>query len=175
MLDGETGLVVDGRSVRAVAEAVVALLEDPSGARAMGEKGRAWIEREWRWEVQARRKWLLRYGSIAALSDVSQATVNGLAANRWTWSRMGTAVSDVDTLAHRARTLGLTPTREATLIGYIVQRALGDPPSFAPSTARTYERLAERIGTTDALGSPESGEASTIRLDWTTGLELADA
>ena len=41
MLDGETGLVVDGRSVRAVAEAVVALLEDPSGARAMGEKGRA--------------------------------------------------------------------------------------------------------------------------------------
>ncbi len=55
VLDGETGLVVDGRSVRAVAEAVVALLEDPSGARAMGEKGRAWIEREWRWEVQARR------------------------------------------------------------------------------------------------------------------------
>jgi phosphatidyl-myo-inositol dimannoside synthase len=55
VLRGETGLVVDGRSVDAVAEAVVELLRDPAGAAAMGEKGRAWIEREWRWSVQARR------------------------------------------------------------------------------------------------------------------------
>jgi phosphatidylinositol alpha-1,6-mannosyltransferase len=62
VLRGETGLVIDGRSVAAVADAVVELLGDPPGAAAMGEKGRAWIEREWRWSVQARR--------FAALLDV---------------------------------------------------------------------------------------------------------
>ncbi|RFU40247.1 glycosyltransferase family 1 protein [Actinomadura logoneensis] len=55
VLDGETGVVVPGRSVRAVAEALTDLLRDPSRARTMGDKGRAWVEREWRWEVQAAR------------------------------------------------------------------------------------------------------------------------
>ncbi|WP_141577158.1 glycosyltransferase family 4 protein [Actinomadura sp. WMMA1423] len=55
VLDGETGLVVPGRSVPGVAEAVTGLLRDPRRARAMGDKGRAWIEREWRWDVQAGR------------------------------------------------------------------------------------------------------------------------
>jgi phosphatidylinositol alpha-1,6-mannosyltransferase len=55
VLPGETGLVVDGRSVAAVAESVVDLLRNPAGAAAMGDKGRSWIEREWRWAVQARR------------------------------------------------------------------------------------------------------------------------
>jgi phosphatidylinositol alpha-1,6-mannosyltransferase len=55
VLPGETGLVVDGRSVAAVAESVVELLRNPAGAAAMGDKGRSWIEREWRWAVQARR------------------------------------------------------------------------------------------------------------------------
>jgi glycosyltransferase involved in cell wall biosynthesis len=46
---------VDGRSVPAVADAVAGLLADPRRARQMGEKGRSWVEREWRWEIQARR------------------------------------------------------------------------------------------------------------------------
>jgi phosphatidylinositol alpha-1,6-mannosyltransferase len=53
VLPGETGLVTgDDDGVRA---AVVELLNDPARARAMGEKGRSWIEREWRWDVQAER------------------------------------------------------------------------------------------------------------------------
>jgi phosphatidylinositol alpha-1,6-mannosyltransferase len=55
VLPGETGLVVDGRSVSAVAASVVDLLANPAGAAAMGDKGRSWVEREWRWAVQARR------------------------------------------------------------------------------------------------------------------------
>jgi phosphatidylinositol alpha-1,6-mannosyltransferase len=55
VLPGETGVVVDGHSATAVAESVVELLRNPAGAAAMGEKGRSWIEREWRWSVQARR------------------------------------------------------------------------------------------------------------------------
>lgn len=55
VLHGESGLVVDGRSVSAVADAVAGLLGDPARARAMGEKGRSWVEREWRWSRQAER------------------------------------------------------------------------------------------------------------------------
>ena len=53
--DGETGVVVDGRDVERVAREVSALLADPKRAAAMGAKGRAWVEAEWRWDVLATR------------------------------------------------------------------------------------------------------------------------
>ncbi|KAB2370710.1 glycosyltransferase family 4 protein [Actinomadura montaniterrae] len=62
VLDGETGVVVPGRSVPRVADAVAGLLADPDRARAMGRAGRAWVEREWRWEVQAARLDALLHG-----------------------------------------------------------------------------------------------------------------
>jgi phosphatidyl-myo-inositol dimannoside synthase len=55
VLDGETGYVVPGRNVAALADRLTALLSDPSGAAAMGDKGRGWIEREWTWDLAARR------------------------------------------------------------------------------------------------------------------------
>ena len=55
ILDGETGYVVPGTDIHAVAERLVALLSDPAGARAMGEKGRAWVERDWTWDLAATR------------------------------------------------------------------------------------------------------------------------
>ncbi|HEY3688458.1 MAG TPA: glycosyltransferase family 4 protein [Streptosporangiaceae bacterium] len=55
VLDGETGFVVPGRSVRDVATRLAGLLADPAGARAMGERGRGWVEREWRWDLVTRR------------------------------------------------------------------------------------------------------------------------
>ncbi|GGY69388.1 hypothetical protein GCM10010342_66490 [Streptomyces anulatus] len=48
--DGETGHVVDGRDVAAVADRLVELLRDRAAARAMGEKGRAWVREAWGWE-----------------------------------------------------------------------------------------------------------------------------
>jgi phosphatidylinositol alpha-1,6-mannosyltransferase len=55
VLDGRTGVVVDGTSVAAVADEVAGLLEEPARAAAMGAAGRAWVEREWRWDVLADR------------------------------------------------------------------------------------------------------------------------
>jgi phosphatidylinositol alpha-1,6-mannosyltransferase len=53
ILDGETGYVVNGQT--GVAERVTELLSDPAKARAMGEKGLAWVDREWREELPAAR------------------------------------------------------------------------------------------------------------------------
>jgi len=55
VLDGETGHVVDGRSVPQVAARVADLLADPERARAMGERGRSWVSAQWRWDVLAER------------------------------------------------------------------------------------------------------------------------
>jgi phosphatidylinositol alpha-1,6-mannosyltransferase len=55
ILAGETGYVVGGRDVRALADRLTALLLDPAHARAMGEKGRAWVERDWNWDLVASR------------------------------------------------------------------------------------------------------------------------
>jgi phosphatidyl-myo-inositol dimannoside synthase len=53
--EGETGYVVGGRDVAGLADRVAALLDDRALARRMGAAGRAWVEREWRWETQAAR------------------------------------------------------------------------------------------------------------------------
>jgi phosphatidylinositol alpha-1,6-mannosyltransferase len=55
ILDGETGYVVPGGDPAAVAQRVIELLKDPAKAKAMGEKGLAWVDREWRWELAAAR------------------------------------------------------------------------------------------------------------------------
>ncbi|MZF52312.1 glycosyltransferase [Streptomyces sp. SID5594] len=47
--DGETGHVVDGRDVEAVADRLVGLLRDREAAATMGEKGRAWVREAWGW------------------------------------------------------------------------------------------------------------------------------
>ncbi|MET8091799.1 glycosyltransferase family 4 protein [Micromonospora sp. NPDC005220] len=53
--EGETGYVVRGRDVTQLAERVARLLADRDLARQLGAAGRAWVEREWRWEAQAER------------------------------------------------------------------------------------------------------------------------
>jgi phosphatidylinositol alpha-1,6-mannosyltransferase len=53
--EGESGYVVPGRDVAALAARVTELLTDRAKARAMGEKGRAWVERDWSWSQAAAR------------------------------------------------------------------------------------------------------------------------
>jgi phosphatidylinositol alpha-1,6-mannosyltransferase len=53
--EGETGYVVDGRSVAQVADRVATLLADRDLAARMGAAGRAWVEAEWRWDTLAAR------------------------------------------------------------------------------------------------------------------------
>lgn len=48
--EGETGHVVDGRSVAATADRLIRLLRDPRLARAMGGAGRDWVRTAWSWD-----------------------------------------------------------------------------------------------------------------------------
>ncbi|MEU5717751.1 glycosyltransferase family 4 protein [Streptomyces sp. NPDC020403] len=53
VLDGETGWVVRGGSAEECADRIVTLLGDPELRRRMGERGRAWVEEKWRWDLLA--------------------------------------------------------------------------------------------------------------------------
>ncbi|MFB6784841.1 glycosyltransferase family 4 protein [Streptomyces sp. NPDC056352] len=55
VLDGETGWVVRGGSVEETADRIATLLGDPELCRRMGERGRAWVEEKWRWDLLAER------------------------------------------------------------------------------------------------------------------------
>jgi phosphatidyl-myo-inositol dimannoside synthase len=55
VLPGETGYVVGGQDEAALASRLIQLLSDPRGAATMGEKGLAWVDREWRWDIVAAR------------------------------------------------------------------------------------------------------------------------
>jgi phosphatidylinositol alpha-1,6-mannosyltransferase len=53
VLDDETGLVVDGWDVGAIAATVGDLLADPARAARMGAAGRRWVVDNWQWKDQA--------------------------------------------------------------------------------------------------------------------------
>jgi phosphatidylinositol alpha-1,6-mannosyltransferase len=55
VLEGETGYVVDGRDVQAVAARLAMLLQDEPLRARLGAAGRAWVEKEWRWDILAAR------------------------------------------------------------------------------------------------------------------------
>lgn len=53
VLDGETGWVVRGRSVEETADRIIVLLGDAELRARMGERGRAWVEEKWCWDLLA--------------------------------------------------------------------------------------------------------------------------
>lgn len=67
LVEGETGLLVNGRDVAAVAEAVAGLLADPALADAMGRAGRERVLRDHTWPAIAQRL----AGWLAEAADAS--------------------------------------------------------------------------------------------------------
>jgi phosphatidylinositol alpha-1,6-mannosyltransferase len=51
--DGETGYLVDGRDVTAIAERTAELLDDAPLRAKFGEAGRQWVQADWRWDTVA--------------------------------------------------------------------------------------------------------------------------
>ncbi len=55
VVEGVTGLVVDGTNNGQIAAAIISLLNDPQRAQTMGAAGRQWIIENWRWELWSTR------------------------------------------------------------------------------------------------------------------------
>jgi phosphatidylinositol alpha-1,6-mannosyltransferase len=51
VLEGVTGLTVDGTKPRDIAAAVISLFDNPAASRDMGLAGRKWISSNWRWQI----------------------------------------------------------------------------------------------------------------------------
>ncbi len=55
VIQGETGIVVDGNQVKEIARVVNELLDHPSRMVEMGRAGRAWTQERWSWEIWGER------------------------------------------------------------------------------------------------------------------------
>jgi phosphatidylinositol alpha-1,6-mannosyltransferase len=55
VVDGKTGIVVDGTNAGEIAGAIVKILNDPAMADRMGKAGREWIVDQWSWENWSRK------------------------------------------------------------------------------------------------------------------------
>jgi phosphatidylinositol alpha-1,6-mannosyltransferase len=55
VLDGRTGVVVDGTQPAELVDAITGLLLDRSRARQLGAAGRRWVEEQWQWDALADR------------------------------------------------------------------------------------------------------------------------
>jgi len=53
LIEGVTGFAVDGKLANGVADAAIKILSDSQLAQSMGNAGRDWIIRDWRWELWA--------------------------------------------------------------------------------------------------------------------------
>jgi len=51
VLEGVTGVTVDGTKPRDIAAAVISLFDNPAASRDMGLAGRKWISSNWRWQI----------------------------------------------------------------------------------------------------------------------------
>ena len=65
--EGQTGHVVGGRDLTALADALTGLLADPERAARMGAAGRAWMEREWAFPALVERLQGLLHGVQAVV------------------------------------------------------------------------------------------------------------
>ena len=54
VLEGISGVTVEGTNATEIAKAAIYLMSDPIKAKEMGKRGREWIEAQWRWDIWAR-------------------------------------------------------------------------------------------------------------------------
>ena len=64
VLEGQTGITVDGRNPSEVAAAIVSLFDDLNRAHEMGKRGREWIASNWRWEI-----WSSKFNDLLKLNS----------------------------------------------------------------------------------------------------------
>jgi len=55
LIDGKSGLLVDGNSVDEIAAAAIKILTDPKLKKDMGDFGNKWVNQEWTWEIWSKR------------------------------------------------------------------------------------------------------------------------
>ena len=55
LIEGVTGISVDGRNAKEIANAAVKLLKDKKLSKKMGKAGRKWVEAEWSWKIWSKR------------------------------------------------------------------------------------------------------------------------
>lgn len=131
-----------------------------------------------RWECEARRDWLARFG-VRQAGELDAVAVAELAADRWEWSRMGETVTgpvNAVQVAMAAVASGEVKRSVATrLLGEMLVQSFGYERQTHRATDWRHRELIGRLGlTTGALWSDDLSRQAVGRLDFETGTEFLE-
>ncbi len=120
-----------------------------------------------RFEVQARTDWCNKYGGIATLRDITDASVHRLAIHRWEWSGMGTEVGTRSEVVARVTRSGLSLQQQCSFLGWLMLTSAGHPDAVSKNVNTKYRRIARQLHV--ALGPETLSGALVGHLDWDEG------
>lgn len=133
-----------------------------------------------RWECEARGGkdgWLARVG-VRTVADVDEGVLRRLAAERWSWSRMGEVVTGtanvVEVIARKVAAGEVSQSVADRVLGQLVRECLGQAGHVSNDTASSYEKYKRQWGirpSADLFGGADVTYAA--RLDFETGSEVA--
>jgi hypothetical protein len=140
-----------------------------------------------RWECEARKGWLGRYGEIATMADINRRSIELLAANRWEWSGMGHEVmGNPEAVARIWSTewvpLGpggdyvrFTEAQRCSFLGWLLAACYGRDGTSSKATKAKYRRLARELGIAIAPTTFGEGAGFSARLDFESGRQVLRA
>lgn len=125
-----------------------------------------------RWEAELRRGWLERQ-DIKSVADLTSASVDAAARERWEWSAMGVEVtSSVERFVRAAQAEGMSERERAFFVGWMLCEAGGSPVrGLSCHTVAKYRRLQRELGIAAPCDLKDQVEVVS-RLDWDSGREV---
>jgi hypothetical protein len=123
-----------------------------------------------RWECEAHRGWLARYGNVVRLRDVHEETVQSLAENRWRWSQMGADISAANVVLEKVQRARLSSREQLSFLGWMVAQSTGVHVPVSKQATAKYRRLQRELGVSMEPGAMAG--TFLARLDFETGTEV---
>jgi hypothetical protein len=128
------------------------------------------VRRVLRAEVQGRVDWLVRYGDIRNVADLTEDKIRKFADDRLEWACIDFACMPESSLVQSVYRLGLDRRRERNLLDYMTRRSLGLPITASPQSVKAYEGLIRRHKL--ALAPAKASLGMGRRLDLAAGREV---
>ena len=125
-----------------------------------------------RFEVEARSRWLAKWG-MRTLADVRSENVLRLARERFDWSGMGNEVAAAERVVELVTRSELSPASQRAFLGHLLMTAKGYPSKLSNDSAAKFNRLQRELGV--VIASDPFAESFTSRLDFDSGREVINA
>ena len=118
-----------------------------------------------RWECEARRDWIRRYGDMKSVGDLVSRGVEVLGSNRFDWSCMGVEITSRSDMLAVLDMSGLSAQQGCAFVGWLWAMQVGSPIVLSKNTVTKYRKIQRDLN----IGSISDWPVVSMRLDWDSG------